>query len=229
MLTVSHGFGNCRKLFLQNVDTQATLDYNRTVQTTFEPTSNPEIADLGEKLRELRARSGWTLDELARQTSLSKSYLSRLEDGDRQPSLAALLSISRAFGVSLAALFEGEPSRRDDVVTWAEQTRPQPGNGLVYRALSSAARPVSMQPVRVTVPFARTGTERYQHDGEEWLYVLSGTLQLTLTNDTFTLSPGDAAHFDAREPHRLTAMGGADVELILVACAAPRNLLDSYL
>lgn len=199
------------------------------MQTIAEPTLAPEIADLGEKLRELRAKSSWTLDELARQTSLSKSYLSRLEDGDRQPSLAALLSISRAFGVSLAALFEGEPSRRAEVITWASQTRPQQGNGLIYRALSSAARPVSMQPVRVTVPAARTGTELYQHDGEEWLYVLTGTLQLTLTDDTFTLSPGDAAHFDAREAHRLTALGGEDAELILVACAAPRNLLDSYL
>lgn len=226
---MSRGYGNFRKIFPLNIDTQTTLCYDISVQTTFEPTSAPEIADLGEKLRELRARSGWTLDELARLTSLSKSYLSRLEDGDRQPSLAALLSISRAFGVSLAALFEGEKASRAEVVTRADQTRPQPGNGLIYRALSSGARPVSMQPVRVTVPAARTGTERYQHDGEEWLYVLSGTLQLTLTNDTFTLSPGDAAHFDAREPHRLTAMGGEDVELILVACAAPRNLLDSYL
>lgn len=188
----------------------------------------PKIVGLGERLRELRAQSGWTLDELARQTSLSKSYLSRLEDGDRQPSLAALLSISRAFRVSLAALFEGERDTRSDIVTQADQTRPQQGNGLIYRSLSSAARPVNMQPVRVTVPATRTGTELYQHDGEEWLYVLAGTLLLTLTDDTFTLSPGDAAHFDAREPHRLTALGGEDAELILVACAAPRNLLDSY-
>ncbi len=199
------------------------------MQTTLEPTSPPVLAELGERLRDLRARSGWTLDELARQTALSKSYLSRLEDGDRQPSLAALLAISRAFGVSLSALFEENQASRSDIVTQADQTHPQQGNGLIYRALSSAARPVSMQPVRVTVPATRTGTDRYQHDGEEWLYVLAGTLQLTLTDDTFTLSPGDAAHFDAREPHRLTALGGEDAELILVACAAPKQLLDSYL
>ena len=196
---------------------------------TLDAMPGPEITGLGERLRELRVRAGWTLDETARQTALSKSYLSRLEDGDRQPSLAALLSISRAFGVSLSALFVEGQETRSDVVTRADQTRPQQGNGLVYRSLSSAARPVNMQPVRVTVPAERNGTERYQHEGEEWLYVLAGTLQLTLTDDTFTLSPGDAAHFDAREPHRLTAVGDEDAELILVACAAPRNLLDSYL
>ena len=201
------------------------------MQTTLEPISDPEIAGLGDRLRGLRARAGWTLDELARQTSLSKSYLSRLEDGDRQPSLAALLSISRAYGVSLAALFEGkQDDDRTDVVTQAGTIRPQQGNGLIYRSLSSAARPVSMQPLRVTVPAARTGTELYRHEGEEWLYVLAGTLRLTLSDDTFTLSPGDAAHFRCTGAASLNrARRRGCWRLILVACAAPRNLLDSYL
>ena len=86
-----------------------------------------------------------------------------------------------------------------------------------------------MQPIRVTVPADRTGDEMYQHDGEEWLYVLSGTLRLALADQTQVLHPGDAAHFDARTPHRLSALDGHDAELILVACAGPRMLLDSYL
>ena len=53
----------------------------------------------------------------------------------------------------------------------------------------------------------------YQHDGEEWLYVLSGTLRLALADETHLLHPGDAAHFDARVPHRLAADGGHDAEL----------------
>jgi quercetin dioxygenase-like cupin family protein len=86
-----------------------------------------------------------------------------------------------------------------------------------------------MQPLRVVVSADRTGDEMYQHDGEEWLYVLSGSLRLSVGGETLHLNPGDAAHFDARAPHRLAAGGEADVELILVACAAPRSLLDSYL
>ena len=191
-------------------------------------TETSELADLGERLRALRSRAGWTLEELARQTSLSKSYLSRLEDGERQPSLAALLSLSRAFGVGLAALFPEKPTRRSGVITRAKENRPQQGNGLSYTPLSSSESPVAMQPLRVLVSAQREGHDLYQHEGEEWLYVLAGTLQLTLSEDTFILAPGDAAHFDAQEPHRLTALGGEDVELILVACPAPRPLLDSY-
>jgi len=189
----------------------------------------PELADLGERLRELRSSSGWTLDELARQASLSKSYLSRLEDGERQPSLAALLALSRAFGVGLAAIFPEKAARRSDIVTRADEAQPQQGNGLTYTPLSGRQRHVNMQPVRVVVSAQRQGKELYRHEGEEWLYVLSGTLLLTLSKDVFTLFPGDAAHFDAREPHRLTALEGEDVTLIVVACPSSRPLLDSYL
>ena len=186
-----------------------------------------ELAALGARLRGLRAGREWTLDEVARRSGLSKSYLSRLEDGDRQPSLAALLSLAQAYGLPLAALFDVPPPRPCAVVRAAESALHQ-GNGLLYTALSHTARPTQMQPIRVIVPADRIGEEMYQHDGEEWLYVLSGILRLTLAGETLLLSPGDAAHFDACVPHRLAADGGQDAELLLVACAAPRTLLDSY-
>ena len=103
------------------------------------------------------------------------------------------------------------------------------GNGLAYAPLSHHSTSSSMQPIRVIVPAQRCGTELYRHEGEEWLYVLSGCLSLSLAETAYQLSPGDAAHFDARLPHRLAAEGGQDAEIILVACAAPRRLLSSYL
>ncbi len=189
-----------------------------------------ELAELGGRIRGLRAQREWTLDELAKRAGLSKSYLSRLEDGERQPSLAALLSLGQAFGVALAALFPPDRSAAEDcVIVRAADAVARAGSGLSYTPLSSGARPSQMQPIRVTVPARRTGDERYRHEGEEWLCVLSGRLRLTLADETHDLGPGDCAHFDARLPHRLTALGGKDAELILVACAAPRLLLQSYL
>ena len=188
-----------------------------------------ELTDLGGTLRELRLKSAWTLEELAQKVSLSKSYLSRLEEGDRQPSLAALLALSRAFQVSLASLFSEGREKTEGVITRAADARPSAGNGLTYIALSRRIPPSGMQPMRIIVSADRRGDETYRHEGEEWLYVLSGSLQLTLGWDQHTLQPGDAAHFDAREPHRLMAMGGIDAEVVVVACAPPRQLLDSYL
>jgi transcriptional regulator with XRE-family HTH domain len=189
-----------------------------------------ELDGLGDRLRELRTRRGWTLDDLAKRTTLSKSYLSRLEEGERQASIAALLSLANAYGVSIASLFGSELKSAEEctIVRGANQA-PREGNGILYTPLSNNMKSSSLQPIRLVVPADRTGDELYRHDGEEWLYVLKGKLQLILAEAIHELSPGDAAHFDARLPHRLMAVGGHDVEIILVACAGPKQLLSSYL
>lgn len=188
-----------------------------------------EMFQLGARLRDLRTGRGWTQDELARRAGLSKSYLSRIEDGERQPSLASLLSLAQAYGISVASLFAAPAEEgRHCAILRAGSLPQQQGNGLTYTPLSRPERAAHMQPIRVTVSARREGGEMYQHDGEEWLYVLSGTLRLALADEAHVLHPGDSAHFDARVPHRLSALDGHDAELILVACAAPR-MLDSYL
>ena len=90
-------------------------------------------------------------------------------------------------------------------------------NGLKYVPLSNAGRFFNLQPIKVTVPVSRRGNEHYHHDGEEWIYVLSGALTLSLAGKTYDLAPGDAAHFDSRLPHRLIATGKKDAEVLLVA------------
>ncbi|BDI30411.1 XRE family transcriptional regulator [Capsulimonas corticalis] len=194
-----------------------------------ENATRSELVSLGARLRALRTQRGWTLDELAQRADLSKSYLSRLEDGDRQPSIAALLSLAQAHRMPLAALFGPPETKSDYSIVRAGEAAIHQGNRLQYIPLSQTGRAANMQPIRVIVPADREGDEMYQHDGEEWLYVLSGVLRLTLAGETLVLHPGDAAHFNARAPHRLAAEGGGEAEIILVACAAPKMLLDSYL
>ena len=67
-----------------------------------------QLCSFGARLQELRLRRNWTLQELADRSGLSKAFLSRLESGDRQASIAAVLTLSRIFDVSLASLFESE-------------------------------------------------------------------------------------------------------------------------
>lgn len=188
-----------------------------------------QISRLGERIKALRVSRRWTLEQLATRARLSKSYVSRLEDGDRQPSIAALLSVAQAFGVSLHALFAQEPEDPPNTVARREATPTIAGNGLNYRPLSNGAFPASMQPIQVTVPAERAGDELYRHDGEEWIYVLDGRLRLVLGEEAFDLSQGDAAHFDARQGHRLVALDDRDVELIIVACPTFGRLLSTYL
>ena len=188
-----------------------------------------ELTKLGTRLRHLRSQRGWTLEDLANRAGVSEAYLSRLEGGDRQPSLAVLFSLAQAFGIALPSLFEPETQEATCVVIRAGSTASQPGHGLSYQPLSGGDRFTNLQPIRVTVSIDRPGDCLYEHDGEEWLYVLSGQLGLVFSDEAYTLSTGDAAHFDARRPHRLLATGETEAEIILVACAVPRTLLQSYL
>jgi len=176
-----------------------------------------QLCSFGARLRESRLRRGWTLQELACRSGLSKAFLSRLESGDRQASIAAALTLSRIFDVSLASLFESPLATEPCVIVRRADAVEKTINGLKYVPLSNAGRFFNLQPLRIRVSPARRSNEHYHHDGEEWIYVLSGNLTLSLAGKIFNLFPGDAAHFESRLPHRLIAPGPEDTQVLLVA------------
>lgn len=186
-----------------------------------------ELAGMGARLRRLRSERGWRLEDLAERTGLSRAYLSRLEGGERQPSLGSLFGLARAYGVPFSSLFE--PEAEAVVVVRASEGEARRGNGLLYSRLSNGGWAFNLQPLRVVVPAGREGGALYRHEGEQWLYVLSGRLRLGIGEEEVVLGEGDAAHFDADRPHRFEALDGRDAEAIVVACAVPYLLLRSYL
>lgn len=201
-------------------------------------TLQPELLKLGRRLRILRKSYSWTLSELSQQVDVSEAYLSRIESGDRQPSLAVLINLAQAYGTTLPELFQQEDAtQRDKVVASASSDsvvvrateRPLiEGNGLLCTSLAGKGGSKSLHPLRIVIPVARQEESLYRHNGEEWLYVLSGQILLTLDGEKLVLNPGDSAHFDASLPHRLSATSAQDAEVILVACAKATSLLESY-
>jgi transcriptional regulator with XRE-family HTH domain len=176
-----------------------------------------QLSSFGARLKELRTRRGLTLQELAARSGLSRAFLSRLESGNRHASIAAALTLSRIFDVSLASLFESPADETSCVIVRAGDASERSANGLKYVPLSQAGKPFNLQPLRVRVSPLRRGNEHYHHHGEEWVYVLSGKLTLSLAGRTYDLEPGDAAHFDSRLPHRLIARGRREAEVLVVA------------
>jgi transcriptional regulator with XRE-family HTH domain len=190
-------------------------------QGEWEDQIQSQLGSFGVRLRELRLARGWTLEELACRSGLSKAFLSRLESSGRQASIAAVLTLARVFDVSLTSLFESAGAAEPCVIVRACEAETRQLNGLKYVNLSHAGRFFNLQPIKVIVPLSRQGADHYHHDGEEWIYVLAGGLTLSLAGKTYELNPGDAAHFDSRLPHRLIARGDCDAEVLLVA--APVN------
>ncbi len=176
-----------------------------------------QLSSFGTRLRALRQQRGLTLTELAGQSGLSKAFLSRLESGDRQASVSAALTLCKIFQVSLASLFELPAEEPQCTIIRSVDAIEKTVNGLKYTSLSDASRMFNVQPIRVKVSPSRRGNEHYQHEGEEWIYVLHGKLTLSLVGKAYDLEEGDAAHFESRVPHRLIARDGREAEVLVVA------------
>jgi len=176
-----------------------------------------QLSSFGANLKQHRLQREWTLDELAKRSGLSKPFLSRLESGDRQASIAAVLTLSQIFGVSLASMFETQVTMEPCLIVRKAEEAPLDAYGLTYVPLSRAGHNFNLRPIRVTVSPDRTGDEHYCHEGEEWIYVLTGKITLSLAGQKYDLDTGDAVHFDSRLPHRVLARGKVPPEILLVA------------
>ncbi|MGW7366719.1 helix-turn-helix domain-containing protein [Streptomyces sp. NPDC054841] len=180
-----------------------------------------ELPDVAPRLRELRRRRGLTLEAAAQRAGLSPAHLSRLETGNRQPSLPTLLALARIYGTTVAELLGEIPPERDAIIR-AGRMGPAEADGWTYRQAGGRGR--AMQALRVRVPYSGPQEELVRvHPGEEWLYVLEGRLRLGLGDTVHELDPGDSAHFDSLTPHRIAAatIGGAELLFVHTLLQSP--------
>ncbi|MEU5278154.1 helix-turn-helix domain-containing protein [Streptomyces asoensis] len=182
-----------------------------------DPAASTEQAEalpaVAPQLRSLRRRAALTLEAAARAAGLSPAHLSRLETGQRQPSLPMLLALARVYGTTVSELL-GERAPDRDAVVRAAAMEPTHAGGWTYWPAGAPGR--GMQALRVHVPHGSQGDVVRVHPGEEWLHVLRGRLRLRLGDTTDVLGPGDSAHFDSLTPHRLAAQDAEGVELLFV-------------
>ena len=167
------------------------------------------LTEVAGRLRRLRVERGLTLVELATSTGISKSTLSRLETGQRKPSLEQLLPIAQAYRVALDELV-GAPEVGDPRI------RPQPQKRGARVVVPLTQHPSGMHAWKVLIPPERKRPELKSHDGYEWLYVLSGELRLLLGGHDITMKAGEVAEFDTAVPHWFGAAGDQSVEVLSI-------------
>jgi len=183
------------------------------------------LDSIGERLRAARERAGLTLDQAAERAAMSKAHLSRLESSERQPSIAALLSLSQALGIPVSAVL-GEDVAGPPLAVWPDGTAPRrESKGLTIAPCSGYPGSSTLEALRITVAPDRLAPSPARHRGEEWIYVLDGILRLEYDGAVHHLGPGATAHFDAERPHRLGAEG-RPAEIVMVA-ARERITLQS--
>lgn len=162
---------------------------------------------VGPRLKTLRTQRGVTLTALAAITGISKSTLSRLETGQRRASLELLLPLALAYRVPLDDLV-GAPEVGDPRV----RLRPRRVKGRTVIPLT--AQPGGVQAWKIVIPTSKVVPEPRTHDGQEWLYVLSGRMRLILGEHDLVLGPGEVAEFDTRTPHWFGSTGDEPAEVL---------------
>ncbi|MGI9048870.1 MAG: MerR family transcriptional regulator [Rubrobacteraceae bacterium] len=168
----------------------------------------------GEQLRRLRSRAHKTLKEVSAATELSISFISALERGGSGASVASLRLLADAYGVSMRELFGADLRQSSPLVRSGERPVMQWDNCVRFEEMASGEK--VMDPSYIHVP-PGTGSEGfYSHNGEEFVFVVSGTLHVELKDQgSFHLGPGDTLYFPSTTLHRWWA-GEEPVEAVYV-------------
>jgi transcriptional regulator with XRE-family HTH domain len=163
---------------------------------------------VGPRLRTVREQRGITLTDVAQRTGISKSTLSRLENGQRRPSLELLLPLAQIYRVPLDDLV-GAPEVGDPRI----RLKPRRVHG---RTVLPLTRPGGVQAWKIVIPASQSTPAPRTHDGYEWLYVLTGRMRLILGDQDLVLGVGEAAEFDTQLPHWFGSTGDGPAEVLSI-------------
>ena len=181
-----------------------------------------EPLDLGQRVRDLRKAKGWTLDQAAGQAGLARSTLSKIENGQMSPTYDAVKKLADGLNISVPQLFT--PAGRAQVSGRMAVTKSGTGQAHVtttyeHELLAGGLSRKQMLPYRATVR-ARSLTEFdgwVRHEGEEFLYVLTGVVSLvTEFYEPVELRRGDSAYYDATMGHNVVSLSDEDATILWV-------------
>jgi len=178
----------------------------------------------GKIIQKLREQRGLPIDAMAKKTGLSPDQLIQIEEGKISPALGVLIKLSKALEVKVGTLMGEEPKQSFMIVRKDEMSKhPHPvskeslGYGYTYFTLGQEKKDRRMEPFLVTIEPGTTEIEKVSvHEGEEFIYVLEGELEIDLDQNKEILLPGDSIYYDGSIPHFLKCHGDTSTKIVAV-------------
>jgi len=183
---------------------------------------------IGAALKALRAKNHLTINDLAAKTGLSKNLLTEIEEGETIPPVATLLKLANALNVGMAAFFETDTGVETVSVTRKGERarikrRPHHHEGevdYIYESLETKKPGKHMEPFLVEFMPTKTSDMLFtSHEGEEFLYLLSGKLEFRSDERVEVLQPGDTIYFESDRNHSFRSLEGKPAKGIVVVWA----------
>ena len=175
---------------------------------TEKPSGNPEVP-VGEHVRAFRETLGMTVQQFAERTGFSAALLAQIENRMVSPSLGTLVKIANTFGTTVSSFIGGREEREFSIVRKEDRTtvsrvglKDGGKSTYTYESLGAGKAGRKMEPFLVRLrPLSESHAARSSHDGEEFLYVLSGKVTVTLGNLSDVLEEGDSVYYNSTIPH----------------------------
>lgn len=173
----------------------------------------PDSERLGLRIAALRQRSGFTLDHLSERSGVSKGHLSRIERGQKSPSISLLMRLAAIFDMPVSELM-GEQAGSSDIAVTRAMDRPSLGKGL--EVLHSASEDARYSAFFYTPPGSFTDQDLTPHAGHETIYVLSGSVEVQIADQPQRLEQGDSVSFSAGLPHNMRSIGENQAQVLII-------------
>ena len=168
---------------------------------------------IGKKIKRVRAGKKVPLERIANETGFSVDYLKEIESGQAIPPVGAILQIARALEIDSASLLKEPGSRLEKRI----KTHTKRTENYAYKTLTPGAENKHLKAFKVVIDAQKEhhGVD-YHHEGEEFDYVLTGKVQVTVGSHVNILAAGDSLHFNSGIPHTLRSISDERAELVVV-------------
>ena len=183
---------------------------------------------VGERIKSLREIRGLSLKEVADRTGFSTALLSQMENHLVSPSLGTLIKLAKTFGIQVGDFF-GETRREPFTIVRKDErkrvsrfaSKDGVAYGYSYESLGFDKKDRHMEPFIITLePATLKSSKTSTHDGEEFIFVLEGAMEVILGDHTDILYPGDSIYYDSNVPHRVQCHEGNITKILAVLYTA---------
>ena len=163
-------------------------------------------------------RKGLKLKDVARETGLSISFISQVENNNTSPSLSTLIKLASFLGTDASFFLEDIEKKDSTVVCRREERKVWTSNAdkIIFELLNPSLRSKNMEVVYARMEQMETPLEKYTHEGEEFGLVLKGRIQVELGDETHILNEGDSIYFNSATPHAIYGVDREPSEVIWV-------------
>ncbi len=189
-------------------------DLTGEISSTAGDHAGNNIDEIGKRIKNIREQKGLSLDELSQMTGFEVEILKGIETNEIQPQLGTVIKLSKALDSAFGRLVSGVGNKLYSITRKHEQkivsrSTSQKGqkNIYTYKSLAPEVKGRHMEAVIVQLE-ENPANEVSIHDGEEFIYVLDGTVFLKIGDDQFELEPGDSAYYLSTTPHLIAAQTG---------------------